>query len=95
MVEKSQLAREEAEEHNAAFEKEHERGNTVSAALHAMDALTAERRAYELQCIEHPELARLDLLNSRFNEVLALLSLCAYFLAGIIVLLCAIAYKLY
>lgn len=95
MVEKSQLAREEVEEHNAAFEEAHERGDTFSAAFHAMDALAAKRRADELQRIEHPELERLDLLNSRLKEVLALLSQCTYFLAGIIALLCVIAYKLF
>lgn len=95
MIEKSQLAREEAEEHNAAFDEAYKRGDHVSASLHAMDALAAGQRVDELQRHEHPELGRLDLLNSRLEEILDILTLSKYYLAGIIALLCVIAYKLF
>ena len=95
MVEKSQLAREEADEHNAAFDKAHGRGETFSAAFHAMDAIAAERKADELHRAEHPELERLDRINSTLREAMAVLTLCLYFLGAIFVLLCVITYKLY
>jgi len=93
MVEKSQRLREKADEYNAAFDEAYDKSDNLGAAFHAMDAITAERQAAVEYCREHPELERLDRLNSTLSETKAVLTLCLYCLAAVVVLLCVIAYK--
>jgi len=91
----SESQREKAREHDAAFAEAHERGDTIGASFQAMDAIAADRKADELYRLEHPEVERLDRINNALDRLSGTLSLAAWCLVAIVVLLSLVTYKLW
>ena len=90
----SAVWRQKAREHEAAFDEAHEKGE-VGASWEAMDSLAAETKADDLYRLEHPELERLEGIQTAIGQIASVLNLTLWCLGAIVVLLIVIAYRLW